>query len=290
MRRDFRYRLKSNKFAAVIILIACFLAGIAVSAAFGVSNLPPKDAVGLLLSPIQSAGAAVGNKISDISDTFFKYDELVSENEALRNELAQLRIENDNLYYLQYENEQLRKLFDFSQTRAEYSYAQAGVVARSSDGWSRRMTLNRGSAAGIAIDDVVVTGEGLVGIVEDVGPNWSTVVCVTDPSVSVGALVSRSGDVGIAESSVEYMQRGQLCLRYLSSSASVNRGDTVVTSGYGGIYPESILIGTVSELISEPDDLSVTAVITPSVDTDEIRTVFVITNFEQKEISDESQD
>lgn len=260
------------------------------SAACGASNLPPKDIVGLILAPVQSAGSAVGNKISDISDTFFRYDEMAQENEELRNEVAELRTQNDSLYYLQYENEQLRKLFDFSKIHSEFTYAQAGVIARSSDGWSRSLTLNRGSAAGIEIDDVVITGEGLVGIVSDVGPNWSTVTCLTDPSVSVGAVVTRTNDIGIAESSVEYMQHDELCLRYLSSAASVNRGDTVITSGYGGVYPEGILIGTVSELISEPDDLSVTAVIAPAVDTDEVRTVFVITNFEQKETEDESQD
>ena len=170
------------------------------------------------------------------------------------------------------------------ETFPEYEYVEATVVSRASDGWSGGLNLDIGSASGIRKGNIVVTGNGLCGVINDVGLNWSTVTSIVDVGFSAGAIVVRTGDTGYTSSSVDLRAQGCMKLTPLASTTMVNRGDTVVTSGLGGKLPKGLVLGTIAKLVSDSDGLSKYAVVVPAADLQTVRKVYVVTNFVPEEI------
>ena len=126
----------------------------------------------------------------------------------------------------------------------------------------------------------VVTGDGLMGYVSSVGYNFCEAKPVTDLSMSIGAIVSRTRETVVAEGSYELSEQGLLRLSYLKNDSDVLVGDMVESSGYGGIFPKGLLIGSITEVLPESHGLSTYAKIQPAVDLDELKKVYIIKSFE----------
>ena len=133
---------------------------------------------------------------------------------------------------------------------------------------------------GIAAGDCVVSAEGyLVGIISEVGYNWSTVLTVIDTDTELGARIFRTGEVAVAEGDFALMGQSRLKLSYLTSDDEVLIGDQIVTSGLGGYYPSGLVIGAVESLKTGDDGLARYAVLAPMMDFNTLTEVFVITDF-----------
>ena len=142
----------------------------------------------------------------------------------------------------------------------------------------RSAVLDRGSRDGLVDGMTVMTPRGLVGKVVRLGPTAARVLLVTDPGSSVNAMVQRSRAKGVI-----YGQRGtaggsQLVLRYVPQGEEIKPGDRVITSGLGGIFPEGIAIGQVSQVRQQGTDMFQEATVEPFVDFARVESVFVITN------------
>ena len=278
-----KHRHKRPDFRTVLILIGSFLLGFMLCAVLGLDRLPHRELISTVFTPVETVFTSIGNGIGDFFGAAAGYPALKEENERLRAELLQQKLQSEKTYYLQYENEQLRSLLHLQEEHPEFTYAEAQVVARSTDGWTCELSLNVGTAAGVKKGDLVVTGEGLVGVVRTVGLNWSSVTYVADSRLSVGALLVRTGESGYTEGNATALANGQLELKALATDTMVNRGDLAVTSGLGGRYPKGLVLGTVSDLKTEPDGLSVCAVLTPAVEFSRVQKVFVLINFEHED-------
>ncbi len=120
----------------------------------------------------------------------------------------------------------------------------------------------------------------MVGVVGEAGLNWSTVVTIIDPDISMGALVFSTGEDGLLEGDLTLMLEGSCRLSYLSTDSAIAVGDEVLTSGLGGVYPSGLMIGTVERVELSSSGVELYAVLQPSADLEALEEVFVIKEFD----------
>lgn len=198
--------------------------------------------------------------------------------EALRRENGELRAEQTAYSGILAENIRLRELAGFRQGYKQFTLLGASVIDRDYGSWTDTMVIDRGTDSGIAKYMPVIVPGGLVGFVSDVYLNSARVQLITDPRTSVGAVVQRPG------SRVASIVRGngsrpaQMIFTNLIREADILKGDMLVTSGYGGVYPPGLLIGTVDSVTGGESDTIRSAVVTPAADMGRLEEVFVITS------------
>ncbi len=264
----------------VLVVVFLLLFGILIHSVvqYGVSGTVD-GVVGIVVTPLQKAATAVKNFAGDFFSRFSSKDELQQQIEALEQELADLRGRVTDYDQLKRENEQMQALLELKEANQDMTFQMAEVTARSTDGWSSKFTIDRGSLDGVALYDPVITKESyLVGYVCKVGPTWATVVTLFDSSIAVGATLSSTRDVGTVENSLETASEGLCRMLYLPGDHSVPRGETAITSG-SARFPKGLLIGTVESSEQSSDGLTTIAYIRPFADIPDLRDVFVVTSF-----------
>lgn len=191
-------------------------------------------------------------------------EELLAENEALRQELAQRRQELTDYLDCQEENKRLRGLFQLGQQQPDYTLLPAELVRYEPMEDFGGFVLNVGENQGVTVNSPVVTGEGLVGAVTKVGKNTCQVTTILSPDLKIAASDKQSGDSGILTGRTALSDDGETALTALSEKNRVAKGDLVVTSG--GVFPKNIIIGTVREIQFDAFSAERLAVIQTAVD------------------------
>lgn len=264
----------------LLIIIAVLLAILLGIGASVLGYNPISGILNTLGTPFRAVSTAVTNWVEERYDRAFRYDQLAAENEALRQRVAELEEAARRGEDAVREAEQLRDLLGLSNERPELVYVDAAVTRRSSSSWSSDLTLNKGTRSGVAVNDCVIDQYGsVVGVVTEVGPNWSLVTTILDPDSELGGRIARIDDNVILEGDFTLMQEGQLKLSYLPADSRLVSGDQVTTSGVGELYPEGLFVGTVRSLHTEPDGISRYAVLEPGADIEHVRYVYIITDF-----------
>ena len=236
--------------------------------------------VNTVAAPFRSAGAAVTGWVEDLISYTRDFDALKEENQALKEQIADMEEQIRQAEKDSQENQFLREALDLREQRRELTFASGRITRRNASNWESTFTLDIGEDCDVALGDCVVTSTGeLVGLITEVGTNWSVCATVLDTETSIGARIVRTGDVGVAEGSFSLMEEGLLRLSYLSGDAAPSNGDQVVTSGLGGYYPSDLEIGSIREVMTGEDGLAQYAVLIPSADLEALRQVLVITDF-----------
>ena len=232
-----------------------------------------ENIAGVLTYPFRAAATAVSDWAADKRQYYEDTTTLKEENAALRAQQRQAQADSE-------ENKLLRELLKLQQQRRDFTFVSTAVLAHSESSWTSSLSLNHGTDQDIAVGDCVVSAEGyLVGVISEVGLNWSTVLTVIDTDTELGARIFRTGEVAVAEGDFSLMGQGKLKLSYLTSDDEVLIGDQIVTSGLGGYYPSGLVIGSVESLQTGDDGLARYAVLAPMMDFDALTEVFVITDF-----------
>lgn len=267
----------------ILLLIAAVLLSVVVwlgSALLGGTD-PMTNLANTVSTPFRSGITAVLDWFGGVREYVLHYDQLHEELDDLRAEVARLEDEVRASEDARKENERLRELLNLQQKRKDFSFQSARVAERSTDNWSNTLTLGKGTNAGLAEGDCVITETGaLVGVITAVGFNWASVSTVIDPSSELGGIVNRTYSAGVLEGDFSLMGQGKLKLSYLPDSAQLVSGDEVLTSGKGGVYPSGLVVGTVDGLFTDPSGINRYAVVTPAAQLSELIEVFVITDFE----------
>ena len=267
----------------ILLLIAAVLLSVVLSlgsAVFG-SPDPVSNAVSAVVSPFRSGITGLLDWFNGVEEYVLHYDELHEELDALRARVAQLEDEVRQNEQAARENEKLRELLNLKQKRSDFSFQSARVSERSTDNWANTLTLSRGTDAGLEVGDCVITETGaLVGVIDVVGINWSTVSTVINTTTELGGIVNRTYSAGVLEGDFTLMGQGKLKLGYLSDSAQLVSGDEVLTSGKGGVYPSGLVVGTVDGVFTDPSGINRYAVVTPAAALEDLTHVFVITDFD----------
>ena len=183
------------------------------------------------------------------------------------------------------ENERLRDLLGFQQKHSELVTEPATVTAHGSSNWSSTLTISKGSANGLAAGNCVIDQYGnLVGVISEVGLNWSTLITVVDVDLEMGGLIARTDGAAIIEGDFALMSQGKLKLTYLPEGTQLLAGDTILTSGLrsGGTatYPSGLVVGYVEQMRSDDSNMNDYAILTPAAALDKLEQVFVIKSFD----------
>lgn len=262
----------------VVALLVSVVIGLC-SRAFGID--PLGGVLHTLATPVRGGINAVVNWAEGVYNYIFNYQEMEDELTELRRSVARMEDELRQGREASRENEQLRQLLQLRAKRRDFVFEAARVTARGAQGWDSTLTISKGSASGVAINDCVITETGvLVGVVSQLGANWATVDTVLSPNIEMGGQVIRANAAGILGGELGLMQDGLLRLSYLPLDSGLVAGDEVVTSGRGEVFPSGLLVGTVESVSADESGMASVARIRPSVRLDKLVEVFVIKEFE----------
>jgi rod shape-determining protein MreC len=275
-----------SKRVIVIVLIALF---IAVMSAVGVAL--SDTASGRLASAVNSATVPVKRGMSSMVDSLeelygylYKYDRLEVENQELKDRIAELEEQTREYDAINEENEQLRTLLDFGERNDSYEFDEVTVLTWSASNYNSSFTINKGSDAGLELNDCIITSTGyLIGRITELNKTTATVTTIIDPSTNLGAEIYEISELAVAEGDYRLMQEGKLKLTYLETGTQVIGGYTVVTSGRSGLYPKGLVIGTVESVTKDNEGLEDTAVVVPKAELEQLSKVYVITDFGSKQ-------
>lgn len=271
-----------NRKSLVVLVAACLFVvyGLYTTAQSGRSG-PLSNLFGVVLTPLQKGMTNATHFVTDKLAYFSRFDALKAENELLETRVVELERQLRELERYRQENISLREFAGVVEKDRAFSYEFAQVIARDPDNLFYTFTIDKGSKDGIKRYDAVTTPEGLAGIVTEVGITFSKVTAIIDEISPIGAVVSRTRDMGVLESDASLRTEGLCRVNYLPGEGSAAEGDVIETSGLGGVFPGGIVIGTVKEVLQESHNISSYAVVAPAVDFSSIRYVMVIKAFEE---------
>lgn len=213
-----------------------------------------------------------------MKDNFSTMKQLRSENKKLKEQVDALTTENNYLQEERYEFERLQELYKLDQNYAEYEKTAAHVIGKDAGNWFGTFTIDKGSKDGIQVNMNVLAGSGLVGIVTDVGPTWAKVRSIIDDASNISAMAISTSDTCIVSGDMALMSTGQIAFSQMENNDNVVAvGDQIVTSYISDKYLQGILIGSVSEVNVDSNNLTRSGYITPAVDFKNIQEVLVIT-------------
>ena len=239
---------------------------------------PFKALANITVIPMQQGINQIGGWLGDISDNFDTLEQVRKENEKLQNRVDELITENNNLQEEKYELERLQELYQLDQSYADYEKTAAHVIGKDSGNWFSTFTIDKGSLDGIKEDMNVMAGSGLVGIVTEVGPTWATVRSIIDDSSNVSGMVLSTSDRCMVSGDLTLMNDGKIRFEQMENNENeVTVGDQIVTSYISDKYLQGILIGYISEINVDSNNLTRSGYITPVVDFQNLQEVLVIT-------------
>lgn len=267
----------TNRYILIGLSAFCILMMLLSSFSDRVSG-PFKALANVTVIPLQQGINQIGGWMGDMKDNFSTLKQLQAENEKLQEQIDALTTENNYLQEERYEYERLQELYNLDQNYADYEKTAAHVIGKDSGNWFSTFTIDKGSNDGIAVDMNVLAGSGLVGIVTEVGPTWAKVRSIIDDSNNVSGMVLSTSDTCIVSGDLSLMSTGQIAFDQMENNDNtVSVGDQIVTSYISDKYLQGILIGSVSEINVDSNNLTRSGYITPAVDFRNIQEVLVIT-------------
>lgn len=277
MRRTWKKAVHAKWFpAAVVAAVVCVAAGVYTGVS-GQDSIVTR-AVNTALLPAQRVITHTAVHVADTYNKYFQYDKLKEENESLKQQVADLTSQLENAQAAVSENADLREMLGVAERNTEFTYASAEVIGRTLDEWSSVITIDAGSADGLEKYNCVVTAQGMVGYISSLSEHSAQVTTIIDSNMSAGARMVRTGEIAVAEGDYQLMTDSRLKVSYLNRDADVVVGDTVQTSGSGGLFPKGLGIGTVESIQTESDGMSNYAIVKPLVDISSLTRVYIITD------------
>ena len=268
--------MKRSKYLLAALTVICILLIIVTSIKDGIME-PLRTGVGYVLVPLQTGVNAVGKGIYTELRDYSMLKDALAENERMKEEIARLTEENNRLLAGQFELDRLRELYQLDQTYMQYEKIGARVIAKDSGDWFQVFRVNKGFADGVEVDDNVMAGGGLVGIVTDVGANYATVRSIIDDSSRVSAMTIQSGDKCIVAGDLTLFQEGRLRITNITKDGDVKDGDQIITSDISSKFLPGILIGYAADITVDPKRLTKSGYLIPVADFDNLQEVLIIT-------------
>ena len=223
--------------------------------------------------PIRVIGSAVTAPFQGVGNIFVNLTANQETLTQLREENEQLRSRNAELEEANTSVQRLQGLLDLQNT---YNLKSTGarVISGSSDSWSSTITIDKGSISGLAVGMPVTDSSAAIGQIISVSPTSSTVRLITDEHSGVAAMVQSSRAQGVLKGSAD----GTLHLTLIGTDQTVDVGDTVVTSGLGGIFPKGLPLGKVISVNKAAGALYYDIDVSPLSSTEGFEEVLVITS------------
>ena len=278
--RNFRNKKKrlSSKYLLMILSGVCVVT-IFTSLVLNISGGPLNAVAGYVFVPMQEGINNVGSWFSAKANNFKTLGEVLAENKELKSQIDDLTSQINKTKLEQYELDNYRELLDLDNQYADFDKIAAHVIAMDGTNWFSTFTIDKGSKQGIAKGMNVIAGSGLVGIVTDVGPNYSKVRSIIDDSSNVSAMVLTTKDNFNVSGSLMNMNKDKVLpfSELRDENDKVQQGDPVVTSYVSDQYQQGLLIGYIYSVEDNANNLTKSGYITPVVDFQHLQDVLVIT-------------
>lgn len=262
--------MRKTRFPKLVVVtagITVLLLAIIIYTEVSGAKAPLTGTAGQVLNPVQRAGYAFNRKVEKTIDFYFNYEDKLAENEALKQQVAELEEKGRMFDEIQKENVELKAIFEYKTRHDEYDYVGTNVISRSLSGLSPTYTLDKGSNDGILRGMVVITYEGLAGQITQVFPNHSVLETVSSENISVSVVSAGRKDFeGILSGTTILGRSNMASVTELSLEAEINPGDDMVTSGIGGFYPPDIYVGKIETVSEDRGKLMKTAIVKPVVE------------------------
>ena len=265
----------------ILVIVAVFLVGImAYAGANGRLTAAPQELLSVVLTPLQKVTSALSGGAASVWEKYTSIDDVMDRNEQLEAENAELRQQMVDYDRIKAENDAYKALARIQDTNSEASYVSAFVIGRDPLDEFGGFTLDQGSTDGVAVNDAIISDRGyLLGVVVEVDATSCKVMTILHPSFNAAGVISRTRENGIITGSADYAADGQCVLTNLDRTTGARKGDQVITTGLGGVFPANLLVGTVQEVVPEQSGKSSSAVILPGADPRTVKHVFIVTEY-----------
>lgn len=278
------FKTKAMKILGIIIgalLIGAIIATIAHS-----NSSPLSKAVVTATRPLQKVSIFISNSIDEFCDYFRSSSALKEENAKLKQSVADYQGE-----LIDYENtkrkiELYEEFLGVKEEHKDFEFSSAAILSRDTSSVYTSFILDKGAVDGIELNDPVIYGKNLVGIVTDVAPASCTVKTIINPDFSAAVYESRSNQVGFVTGFDDGIRQDSCKLPGLTKVSNIASGGLICTLGIGGVFPKDLIVGTVEQIEKSKTDVSYYAVVKSNIDFSDIKEVFIITSFEGQGIEE----
>ncbi|MEH7112086.1 rod shape-determining protein MreC [Neobacillus niacini] len=233
-----------------------------------------KDTAGLVQSLVSKPAHLVAGFFENLQDLQNTYEE----NKELKSRMEKLVSLEAQVQELEKDNKELRDILGEEETLRDFEPLQATVIGRNPDRWHEMIIINKGKTDGIKKNMAVVTAHGLIGKVKTVNQFSSTVQLLSamDPKNRISAIVQGETNVnGLVEGYDK--EKKALLIKAIPSGVEIKKGQNVITSGLGGVFPQGLQIGKVIDVMPDQYGLNQTALVEPGADFYDLENIIVIT-------------
>ena len=272
--------LRSQGFRNLVVIAVVIFLGILTAAFTHNSSSPVTSALGTVFLPLQKLSAAISENLGELSVSFRSASVYEEENRELKKELEEYRKKLADYDEMKKKVDSYEDFYGVKKQNPDFEFSYGSVLSRDAADAYGSFVINVGSKDGVEVDDPVIYGEYVVGIVKKVNFSTCVVYTVLDPRVNVGAMESETREFGYVCGDTALFKDGMCKLSGLDSSTSVVGGGIVCTSGAGGVFPDGLLIGEVVSVKDDDVSAGFYAQVKPFVDFSKLSDVFVITSFE----------
>ena len=255
----------------ILLIILVIISNIQVDKMNSIENI-----FSAIINPIQNGITYLKNKIAGNDSFFTQVNELKAENEELKQKNSELEQSLRELEIIKAENATLKEYVDLKDKYQEYETVPAYVINKDIGNYTNTVIINAGKNDGIDVDMTVISEKGLVGQIVSVTDTTAKVQTLVDSGTAVSATIKTTGDNMLLRGTLN--DNTTLIASYIPTSATLLAGDTIETSGLGGIYPKGILIGTIKEVVNTQNITDRYAKVETAVDFNKLNTVLVIKN------------
>lgn len=229
-----------------------------------------------IVMPIENGLTYLKNKLNNNDKFFENIDELKTENEQLKQKNSELEQQLREYEIVKNENEQLKQQLNLAEKYAQYTTVPGTIISRDISNYSKTIIINIGSDNGIKEKMTVIADEGLVGHVISTTAKTAKVQTIIDSASATSCIASSTRDTMICKGTIE--NKSTLSASNIATDARIIQGDSVETSGLGGIYMKGIHVGKIKKVNEGSNKTDSYAVIETAVDFEKLETVLVVTN------------
>ena len=265
-----------NKLAVtVVVLSVTFLGLIIFTSTKEYSGL--ESGAGSALNPLQKIMYNVNRGTKDFVDFFLNFSSVKEENKDLKKENEELKEKLSEYSDLEDENERLKSVLDFQETKDQYDYISTNIIHYAGAGVVDGYVVDKGSKDGVEVGMVIIASEGLVGRVSKVGSNWAIIQCIINENIKVSVMPeSTRENSGILEGYTDRSKNMYTKIQYLPMNSEIKEGDVILTSGLGLVYPKEIRVGEVISVEEDKVKVMKSAIVKPFVNFEKLEELFII--------------
>ncbi|MCQ2479234.1 MAG: rod shape-determining protein MreC [Clostridia bacterium] len=271
------FKKKATKILGAILgalILGAIIAGIAHS-----GSTPLSSVAVTIMKPFQQVSTFIGSGVDYFCDFFRSSDTLQKENAKLKQQIADYQGELADYENTKRTLKTYEEFLGVKEEHPDFEFISASILSRDTGDAFGSIILSKGSSKGVQVNDPVIYGKNLVGVVTDVNATSCTVTTFSSPKFNAAVYEVRSNVMGYATGFEDGAGKKYCKLPGLDKDCNLATGGVICTLGIGGVFPKDLIVGTVSEINKSKSDISYYAKVESNVDLAEIKDVFIITDF-----------